>query len=132
MDFVDNVIDSTSGTIRSRAVFANKDEMFVPGMFGRVQIPAGPPAEALLVPDSAIGTDQTRKFVYVVEADNSVKQVYVTLGPVFDGQRAVKEGLTPESRVVVNGLMRVRPGIKVTPQEEGAAPPAPRRRTAAK
>ena len=125
MDFVNNVIDSTSGTIRSRAVFENKDEKFVPGMFGRVQIPAGPRVEALLVPDNAIGTDQTRKFVYVVEADNSVKQVYVTLGPVFDGQRAVKEGLTPESRVVVNGLMRVRPGIKVTPQEEGAAPPTP-------
>jgi membrane fusion protein, multidrug efflux system len=125
MDFVDNVIDSTSGTIRSRAVFANKDEKFVPGMFGRVQIPAGPPAEALLVSDSAIGADQTRKFVYVVEADNSAKQAYVTLGSVFDGQRVVKDGLTPESRVVVNGLMRVRPGIKVTPQEEGAAPPAP-------
>ncbi|MEA2984979.1 MAG: rane fusion protein multidrug efflux system [Alphaproteobacteria bacterium] len=132
MDFVDNVIDSTSGTIRGRAVFANKDEKFVPGMFGRVQIPAGPPAEALLVPDSAIGTDQTRKFVYVVEADNSAKQVYVTLGSVFDGRRVVKDGLTPESRVVVNGLMRVRPGIKVTPQEEGAAPPAPGTPTAAK
>jgi multidrug efflux pump subunit AcrA (membrane-fusion protein) len=84
------------------------------------------------VPDSAIGTDQTRKFVYVVEADNSAKQVYVTLGSVFDGRRVVKDGLTPESRVVVNGLMRVRPGIKVTPQEEGAAPPVPGTPTAAK
>lgn len=125
MDFVDNAIDRSTGTIRGRAVFDNKNELFVPGMFGRVQIPAGPPAEALLVPDAAIGTDQTRKFVFVVEQDGTAKQTYVTLGPVFGDQRVVREGLTPESRVVVNGLMRVRPGIKVTPQEEGAAPPGP-------
>jgi RND family efflux transporter MFP subunit len=124
MDFVDNTITFGTGTIRGRAVFANKDDLFVPGMFGRVQIPAGPPAEALLIPDAAVGTDQARKFVFVVEPDGTAKQTYVTLGPVFGAQRVVREGLTPESRVVVNGLMRVRPGIKVTPQEEGAPPPA--------
>jgi membrane fusion protein, multidrug efflux system len=132
MDFVDNVIERGTGTIRARAVFDNKNELFVPGMFGRVQIPAGPPTETLLVPDAAIGTDQARKFVFVVEPDNSVKQAYVTLGQAVGDKRVVREGLTPESRVVVNGLMRVRPGVKVTPQEEGAAPPAPGTPTAAK
>jgi RND family efflux transporter MFP subunit len=125
MDFVDNAIDSSTGTIRGRAVIGNPDALFVPGMFARVQIPASPPYDALQIPDAAVGTDQARKFVYVVEQDNSVKQAYVTLGPVFDELRVVKEGLTPDSRVVVNGLMRVRPGIKVTPSEEGAAPPTP-------
>jgi RND family efflux transporter MFP subunit len=132
MDFVDNAIDRSTGTIRGRAVFDNKSELFVPGMFGRVQIPAAPPAEALLVPDSAIGTDQARKFVFVVEQDNSAKQAYVTLGQTVGDKRVVHEGLTPDSRVVVNGLMRVRPGIKVTPQEEGAAPATPGTPTAAK
>ncbi len=122
MDFVDNAIAFGSGTIRGRAVFDNKDDTFVPGMFGRIQIPAGPPAEALMVPDAAIGTDQTRKFVFVVEEDGTAKQTYVTLGPVFGGKRVIKSGLTPDSRVVVNGLMRVRPGIKVMPEEEGATP----------
>jgi RND family efflux transporter MFP subunit len=124
MDFVDNVIDRSTGTIRVRAVVANPKGLFVPGMFARVQIPASPPQQAFLVPDAAIGTDQTRKFVYVVEADNAVKQAYVTLGAVFGDLRVVR-GLEPDARVVVNGLMRIRPGIKVTPQEEGAAPPAP-------
>jgi membrane fusion protein, multidrug efflux system len=124
MDFVDNTITFGTGTIRGRAVFANKDDLFVPGMFGRVQIPAGPPAEALLIPDASIGSDQARKFVFVVEPDGTAKQTYVTLGPVFGPNRVIREGLTPESRVVVNGLMRVRPGIKVTPQEEGAPPVA--------
>ena len=132
MDFVDNVIERSTGTIRGRAFFDNKNELFVPGMFGRVQIPAGPPAQALLVPDAAIGTDQARKFVFVVEPDNSVKQAYVTLGQTVGDMRVVREGLTPDSRVVVNGLMRVRPGVKVTPQEEGAAPPASGTPTAAR
>ncbi len=123
MDFVDNAIDRSTGTIRGRAVFANANGLFLPGMFARLQIPATPPQEALLVPDAALGADQARKFVYVVEQDNTVKQVYVTLGAVFDDLRVIKEGLTPDARVVVNGLMRVRPGIKVTPQEEGATPP---------
>jgi len=132
MDFVDNAIDRSTGTIRGRAVFTNKNELFVPGMFGRVQVPAGPPAEALLVPDLAVGTDQARKFVYVVEPDGTVKQNYVTLGQNVGDKRVVREGLTPESVVVVNGLMRVRPGIKVTPQEEGAAPAGGGTPTAAK
>ncbi len=124
MDFVDNVIDRTTGTIRGRAVFANPNAVFTPGMFARVRVPASPAYEALLVPDSAIGTEQARKFVTVVNAENVVGPKYVTLAQVLpDGMRVIKEGLSSDDRVVVNGQQRARPGQKVTPQEQGAAPP---------
>jgi len=125
IDFVDNAISSTSGTIRGRAVFPNPDVLFTPGMFARIQVPGSPPYEALVVPDSAIGSDQVRKFVYVVGPDNAVSQKYITLGQLVDRTlRVVKSGLTADDTIIVNGLMRVRPGVKVTPQEQGAAPPA--------
>ena len=124
MDFVDNTIDRTSGTIRGRAVFANPHGVFTPGMFGRVRVPASPPSTALLVPDSAIGTEQARKYVLVVDGENKVQQKYVTLGQLSGDQRVIKTGLAAEDRVVVNGLMRARPGIKVKPQEQGGAPSA--------
>jgi RND family efflux transporter MFP subunit len=125
MDFVDNVIDRSSGTIRGRAVFSNPDGVFTPGMFGRVRVPGSPSYVAMLVPDSVIGTEQARKFVLVVDADNVVRMKYVTLGQVFDNMRVIKSGLGEDDRVVVNGLMRARPNQKVNPQEEGAAPPMP-------
>jgi RND family efflux transporter MFP subunit len=125
MDFVDNVIDRTSGTIRGRAVFANRNGTFTPGMFGRLRVPASPVYAALLVPDAAIGTEQARKYLLVVDGENVVRQKYVTLGQVSDNLRVIKDGLAPEDRVIVNGLMRARPGQKVTPQEGGAPPPAP-------
>jgi hypothetical protein len=93
-------------------------------MFGRVQVPSSPPAEALLVPDAAIGTEQVRKFVLVVDGENTVGQKYVTLGPVVDNLRVVRSGLDENDRVIVNGLMRARPGAKVTPQEQAAGPAA--------
>ncbi len=74
MDFVDNVIDRSTGTIRGRAVFANPNGVFTPGMFARVRVPGSPPYEALLVPDAAIGTEQVRKFVLVVDADNTARR----------------------------------------------------------
>src|SRR5262249_40489038 len=120
MDFVDNAIDRSSGTIRGRAEFANPDRTLTPGMFGRVQVAASAPREALLVPDVAIGTEQVRKFVLVVDANSVAQPKYVTLGPVIDGQRVINSGLTAEDRVIVNGLMRVRPGMKVTAQESGS------------
>jgi RND family efflux transporter MFP subunit len=124
MDFVDNVIDKSSGTIRGRAVFANPDLVLTPGMFGRIRVPGSPTYPALLVPDVAIGTEQVRKFVLVVGADNVAAEKYVTLGPVVDGNlRVVKEGLKADDRVVVNGLMRVRAGQKVTPQEQVSSSP---------
>jgi RND family efflux transporter MFP subunit len=122
MDFVDNVIDKSSGTIRGRAVFANPDAVLTPGMFGRIRVPGSPEYQAVLLPDAAIGTEQVRKFVLVVGADNKAVPKYVTLGPVLDGNlRVIKTGLKADDRVVVNGLMRVRPGQVVTPREQGAS-----------
>lgn len=122
MDFIDNVIDKSTGTIRGRAVFANAANIFTPGMFGRVQVPGSARYEALVIPDSAIGSEQARKFVYVVRPDDTVAQKYVTLGALSEGDRVITSGLEPNDRVVINGLMRVRPGAKVTPQTNGAAP----------
>jgi len=122
IDFVDNVIDQSSGTIRGRALVANPDGFLTPGMFARVRVPGSPKYEALLVPDSAIGSEQIRKFVFVVDDQNTVKQKYVTLGTLQGNLRVVKSGLDPADRIIVNGLMRARPNIKVTPVEEGAPP----------
>ena len=125
MDFVDNVIDRSSGTIRGRAQFANSDSLFTPGMFALVRVPGSPRYEALLVQDQAIGSDQGRKFVFVVNPDNTALTKYITLGNLIEGNlRVVKEGLGPDDRVIVNGLMRVRAGQKVAPQEEKAPAPA--------
>ncbi|HXW23402.1 MAG TPA: efflux RND transporter periplasmic adaptor subunit [Xanthobacteraceae bacterium] len=121
MDFVDNAISQTSGTIRGRAVFANPTGLFTPGMFGRIQVPGSPQYTAMLVPDVAIGTEQARKFVLAVDADNVARMKYVTLGQAIDGLRVVKDGLSPDDRVIVDGLMRVRAGGKVTPQEKAPA-----------
>ena len=90
MDFVDNVIDRSSGTIRGRAVFANPKGLFTPGMFGRVRVPGSPPYKALLVPDAAIGTEQARKYVLAVDDDDVVRPKYVTLGQLDDGLRVIK------------------------------------------
>jgi RND family efflux transporter MFP subunit len=126
MDFVDNVIDRSTGTIRGRAVFANPNNIFTPGMFARVRVPGSPLYEALLVPDAAVGTEQAKKFVLTVNADNTVVQKYVTLGQTTsDNLRVIKEGLGPDDRIIVNGLMRARPGQKVTPQQEGKPGAAP-------
>ncbi len=119
IDFVDNAIDRSSGTIRGRAEFANADGRLTPGMFGRIQIATSAPAEALLVPDSAVGTEQVRKFVYVLDGDNVATPKYVTLGQLVDNLRVV-QGLKADDTVVVNGLMRVRPGAKVTPEQAAA------------
>jgi RND family efflux transporter MFP subunit len=120
IDFVDNVIDRSSGTIRGRAEFANADGKLTPGMFGRIRISASPPAEALLVPDAAIGTEQVRKYVLAVDQNDVANPKYVTLGPVVDGLRVITAGLSPDDVVIVNGLMRVRPGVKVAPQQATA------------
>ena len=123
MDFVDNVIDRGSGTIRGRATVPNPSGLFTPGMFARVRVPGSAPFDALLLPDSAIGTEQVRKFVYVVDAENTVQQKYVTLGQLDNGLRVILKGVEANDRVIVNGLMRARPGIKVTPTTEGERPP---------
>ncbi len=125
MDFVDNVIDRSTGTIRGRAVLANSKEIFTPGMFARVRVPGTAPYEALLVPDAAIGTEQARRFVMVVDDQDTARPKYVTLGQVTkDGLRAIKDGIGPDDRIVVSGLMQARPGQKVKPEEQGAKPTA--------
>jgi len=117
IDFVDNVIDQSSGTIRGRAVFPNPSGLFTPGMFGRIEVPASREYEALLVPDASIGSEQIRKFVYVVDDKGTVGQKFVTLGALH-GQLRVVTGLDEHDNVIVNGLMRARPGAKVTPLTE--------------
>jgi len=120
MDFVDNVIDRSSGTIRGRAQLSNPGNVLTPGMFGRIRLPGSPSYVALMVPDTAIGSEQARKYVLTVDGENIVRLKYVTLGQIFDGLRVIKSGLAEDDRVIVNGLMRARPNQKVTPQQEGA------------
>lgn len=118
LDFVDNVIDRSTGTIRGRAQFENSRSLFTPGMFARVRVPASAPYEALVVPDAAIGTEQIRKFVLVVDRDNIARQKFVVPGQaVIDGMRVIKEGLATDDRVIVNGMARARAAQKVNPQE---------------
>lgn len=125
MDFVDNVIERASGTIRGRAVFSNEDGVFTPGMFARVRVPGSPAYPALLVPDVAIASEQARKYVLVVDGENTAQLRYVTLGQLINDLRVIKDGLKPDDRVVVNGMVRARPGTKVTPQEQAQANKAP-------
>ncbi|MCS0504162.1 efflux RND transporter periplasmic adaptor subunit [Ancylobacter mangrovi] len=127
LDFVDNRISETTGTIRGRAVFKNPEGTFTPGMFGRVEVPSSAPHEVLTVPDVAIGTEQTRKFVYVMQPGDepqAPQMKYVTLGRVYDGQRVVTSGIEKDDLVVVNGLMRIRPGAKVVGKPEEPKAPA--------
>jgi RND family efflux transporter MFP subunit len=113
IDFVDNQLDAASGTIRLRAVVDNHDRRLAPGMFARVRLAGGPSRPATVVEDRAIGTDQDRKFVYVVKADSTVEYRAVQLGPVDSGYRVVANGLAAGELVIVDGVQRVRPGIKV-------------------
>ena len=111
-----------TGTLRSRAVVPNKDLSILPGQFGRVRIIGSAPYEALLLPDTAVATDQSRKIVFVVKDDNTVEAKPVTLGPLDEGLRVIREGLKAEDRVIVDGLQRARVGAKVTPQTAEVKP----------
>lgn len=117
MNFVDNALNPETGTIRSRAVLANPDRLFVPGMFARVQLLGSGRYAATLVSDESVGTDQDRRFVLVVRPDNSVEYRSVELGEIHDGLRVVERGLAPGERVILGGLQRARPGMTVQPQE---------------
>ncbi len=116
LNFLDNQLDRGSGTIRARASFPNKDDFIVPGQFARLRLPTSAPHLALLVPDAAVATDQSRKLVMTVSADGTVVPKVIEPGPLFDGLRIVRSGLNPSDKVIINGLMRARPGAKVTPQ----------------
>jgi membrane fusion protein, multidrug efflux system len=116
MDFVDNVINPRTGTIRGRAVFDNKDGLLTPGFFGRLRLFGGE-HEALLVPDDAVASDQSRKIVFIVADDGTVGTKLVELGPMVDGLRVIRTGLASTDRIVIDGLQRARPGQKVTAQD---------------
>lgn len=116
INFVDNRVDRTAGTIRARATFTNADGFLTPGQFGRIRIPGSEPYNALLIPDSAVVTDQSRKVVMTVDGEGKVVPKVIRPGPLFDGLRVVRSGLEPGDRVIINGLIRARPGITVSPQ----------------
>ncbi|HXH09466.1 MAG TPA: efflux RND transporter periplasmic adaptor subunit [Alphaproteobacteria bacterium] len=118
LDFIDNRLDPHTGTMTARAIFPNPDLRLVPGLFARIRVPGSDRYEALLIPDEAIGTDQTQRFVFVVNAQNTVEYRKVTPGPLIDGVRVIREGLKPEEWVVVNGVQRVRAGVQVEPQRQ--------------
>ena len=122
LDFVDNQVDPASGTIRTRAVFSNRSRALTPGLFARVKLVGTEKTTAALVRDAAIGTDQDRKFVLVVGPGDTLAYRPVVPGRFTDGLRIVTSGLKPGERIVVNGLMRVRPGMKVTPTLEAMVP----------
>jgi multidrug efflux system membrane fusion protein len=113
LEFVDNQLDIRTGSVRLRAVFANEDRTMAPGLFARVQIGGGDEHRSLLVADRAVGTDQSHKFVYVVNAKGEAERREVTLGPVVNGLRVVRHGLNPGEKIVINGLQRVKPGQPV-------------------
>jgi RND family efflux transporter MFP subunit len=116
----DNRLDPNTGSILLRAVFPNRDDRIVPGLFARIRIPLSERHPALLVDERAIGTDQANKFVLTLTATNTVQYQAVELGPLVDGKRVVRSGLAAGEKIVVNGLSHVRPGMPVTPQEDVA------------
>ena len=129
MDFVDNALDTNSGTIRGRAVIANPDGFLTPGLFGHMRLLGSPPYTGLLLPDAAISTDQTHQVVRIVK-DGKLAQRMVQVGPVVDGLRVVRGGIGPEDLVVIAGAQQGRPGqavrvkqVRITPPDPGREPP---------
>jgi membrane fusion protein, multidrug efflux system len=121
LQLIDNQVNAKSGTVRVRAVFDNRDGRLMPGQFVRVRLGSAKAQDAVLVSERAVGTDQSKRFVLVVGADNKANYREVALGPSIDGLRVVNTGLEPGERIVVNGLQRVRPGAVVAPQESKVA-----------
>jgi len=116
INFVDNQVNPQTGTLRLRGVFPNDDLTLSPGFFARVRVFSGRPHPALLVTDRAIDTDQGQKILYVVNDKNEVVSRPISMGALHDGLRVIEEGLKPGERVIVNGLLQVRPGITVEPK----------------
>jgi RND family efflux transporter MFP subunit len=129
LDFIDNRLDPNTGTMTGRAVFPNPNLTLIPGLFARVRLPGSSQYKALLIPDEAIGSDQTQRFAFVVNDQNIVESRKVELGPIIDGLRVIRDGLKPEDWVIVSGVQRVRAEAKVDPQKqaipkEQPSPPA--------
>jgi len=124
MDFVDNQIDSTTGTLRVRGIFPNPDGVLIPGQFARLRLMGSGKYTGMLIPDYAIGTDQEKKIVYVVQPDKTIQARPVVPGQIVDGLRVIRSGLEATDLVVLDRLQILRPGMPVTPKEEQVKPPA--------
>jgi RND family efflux transporter MFP subunit len=125
IDFIDNRLDASTGTITGRAVIPNPHLTLTPGLFARVRVPVSDPYEALLLPPEAVGSDLSQQFVFVVNAQNQAEYRKVTLGPIIDGLRVMRDGLQPADWVVVNGIQRVTTGARVDPDKQAIPDPQP-------
>jgi len=122
IDFIDNTVDPSTGTIQVRGVFQNPDGFLVPGLFARMRIEGGSPYKALLVPDEAVGTDQNEHYLLVVDSSNTVRSKTVQLGRLFGTMRVIDQGIDPGDRVIINGLQKAIPGTAVNVEQAPAAP----------
>ena len=130
VDFTDNRLDPNTGTITGRVVLPNPDLLLTPGLFARVRIPGGSKSKALLLPPEAVGSDLSQQFVFVVDDQNVVQYRKVTVGPIIDGLRVIRDGVQPEDWVIVKGVQRAKTGAKVNPTKQAlpdAQPPPPER-----
>jgi multidrug efflux system membrane fusion protein len=118
IDFQENQINTGTATLRVRALFPDPDGVLTSGEFVRIRLPKGEPRRAMLIPESAVGSDQGQNYVWVVDADNKVSYRRVKLGTIHDGFQVVESGLKPDEWIIVNGLQRVRDGVTVTPKKE--------------
>jgi membrane fusion protein, multidrug efflux system len=119
VDFIDNEVDFETGTIQGRAVLPNPNDIIQPGLFGRAKLSASGSYPAILIPDKVIGTEQSRKFVYIVNADNEIEKRIITLGPPHDNNfRIIRSGLNVDDKVVTKGIQRIRAGMSVNPKME--------------
>jgi membrane fusion protein, multidrug efflux system len=125
LDFADNTLSTSTGTIALRGIFQNADTTLFPGLFARVRIPLGGPRPSLVIPGSATGNDQQGDFVYVVRADDIVERRGIVRGPLTPNGLVVRSGLAPTDRIIVNGLLNARVGEKVAPQDAPPPTPAP-------
>jgi len=127
MDFLDNQLDPNTGTMTGRAVLENPSQLLVPGLFVRLRLRGSGPYAGLLLPDEAVGTDQTQKFVWVIGADNRAEYRRVNTGPLHEGRRVIRDGLGTEDRVVIAGIQRIHPGAEVVVEEVAPTAPSPTR-----
>jgi multidrug efflux system membrane fusion protein len=132
LDFLDNQLDPSTGTIRGRAIFRNPNGDLTPGLFVRLLLPGSNAYRGLLIQDRAVGTDLDKRFVFVVKNDKTIEYRPVTLGPLVDGLRVVRSGLRTGEHIVISGLQRVRPGVTVEPVLEAMQGPPPADKTAAR
>jgi RND family efflux transporter MFP subunit len=122
MSFVDNELSPNTGTIRAQATFENPSGFLVPGVFGRLRLIGSDEYEAILIPDAAVVSDQSKKMVLIVDAEGNVKAAPVDMGPLYEGLRVIRGGVGPDDRIVVKGIQRAQPGGKVIAKEADLLP----------